>query len=470
VAWGTALTTRVLPSHWSIRTRIAVTIFTVSATLLLLMAGTVFLMFRKALLDSFDEAVRARAAANVNLLDANALHLRFSAAASPAFGQESYIRLYGADGVPTDASNSAPALNASEASAVSGALSGRTTLASSKVGHTHYRLAALPLMRDGAPSGVLVTALSYEETRETLDLLQAILLVAVPATSVALAVGASLIARRALRPVHSITRAAREIADGDLELRIEGVTSQDELGELALTFNDMIMRLAATIDRERRFTGDAAHELRTPLTAMETAIDVTLARSRSREEYEATLRSVQGQVDRMVHMTRQLLLLSRLDTSSAPLESQPVSLGELLEELVQGFAQSHPDTTVRYASPSADTVIEGDAELLARALTNVLENTLVHAAGQPRSIDVAVTASPTLVTVTVADDGAGFPAELVGSDFQRFRRGDASRSTGGSGLGLTIAASITLAHGGRLTASNAAGAVVLFEFPRTSDT
>lgn len=453
---------------WSIRTRIALTIFAVATAALVIMALAVFFTFRKVLLDNFDDTLRQRAGANLSLVDLSQdvprLRLTLPPRAQSNDG-ESFVRLYstGGDLLAADARSSGP-LDA-ERMLLAQALRGGEAGAVLRYDRTSFGVLALPVIRSGAVVAVLLTGLQRDAVAEPLDILQVILLIAVPLTSGALAAGAFVIARRALQPVHEITATARSITAGDLRQRIVGVTSRDEVGELAATFNTMIGRLAETIERERRFTGDASHELRTPLTAMETAIEVTLSQQRTLAEYHAVLLALRAQTGRLTRMARQLLTLSRLDADSVRLEFVPVIVSELLEAVLDAFADRHPDVPLasRFSAPSS--AIDADPEMLARAFTNVLENATVHGGpGVGITVELSVRAHQAVVTIT--DTGSGIPAELLPTIFQRFRRGDASRSRGGTGLGLAIVESITRLHHGSVTIdSSSRGTTVRFAFP-----
>jgi signal transduction histidine kinase len=330
-----------------------------------------------------------------------------------------------------------------------------------------FRVLLIPIMNDSRTgvAAVLLTGLEESQVSEPLDALRIILLIAVPLASLALAGGSFLIVRRGLWPVVAITATAERIAAGDLRERIDGVEPHDEVGELARTFNHMIERLAETVERERRFTADAAHELRTPLAAMEASVDVTLSRERGAPEYQRALESVRGQTRRLEQLTRELLLLARLDAEVLQEDFEPADLGALLSAVTSSFAEAHPAARVSFTPPDQPVVVRGNSELLARAFGNILDNAVIHGPATG-AIEVRLWRTGLETHVTIADDGPGISAELAGRAFHRFRRGDAARTKSGSGLGLAIVDSIVRVHGGRVSIVPATrGTTVEFVFP-----
>ncbi len=141
----------------------------------------------------------------------------------------------------------------------------------------------------------------------------------------------------------------------------------------------MIARLAETVERERRFTADASHELRTPLAAIEVALDVTLTQDRAVEEYQRVLRMVRTQTQGLHRLAQQLLLLSRLDAQELQAGFVTIDLGELVRAVGDAFRDAYPGSQVSMDIPNTALMVRGDIELLARALTNILENAIQHA-------------------------------------------------------------------------------------------
>ncbi len=435
-----------------IRTRVALTILTLSASALALMSIGVYLAFESRLRANFDDTLRIRSAADFALVDTSGGTLALRASADP--GNErtsgvSLLRLYGSDGKLIANGASAVGTSAGESAvAQHAARTGVETFATLKYnGAEEFRVIASPVRDAGAIHAVMVSGLETAQVEEPLTILRVALIVAVPVTSLVLAIGAFFIARRALRPIAAITASANRIAHGDLRERITSINSRDEVGELATTFNQMIERIEDTLERERRFTADASHELRTPLTALETSIDVTLSQRRREEEYERTLTAMRAQTGRLSALMRQLLLLSRVDTASVASTFEDLDLAAVLAAVSESFAESHPDAILEAHGLDEALPLRGNFELLIRLFGNVLENAVVHGSPEAR-ITVSLSRQSGNARIVIHDDGPGIPEEIREAAFQRFRRADAARTRGGSGLGLAIVESIAHAHGG----------------------
>ena len=459
----------------TIRATIGLAILGLSVGTLVVMAITVYVAFERELRENLDDTVRLRAASNLQLVDSTRSPPTLLAGPDP--GQErlegeAVLRLFDATGnLLSDASPAAETSAEEKALVLRAITSGDDVYASVDLGGDEdFRAVASPVRARGTITGVLVTGIESSQVNEPLAALRLILAFAVPATSILLAFGSLWIARLALRPVSRITATARQITRGDLERRIEGVRRKDEVGELAGTLNAMIARLAETVERERHFTADASHELRTPLAAIETSIDVTLSQERPSTDYRHALESVRGQAHRLSRLTRQLLLLSRLDSAQAQREFEKLDLAGLVEAVAAAFADANPEARVSAERSTEAIEVRGDVELLARAIMNILENAATHA-GPNVAVAVRVAITPGgRALLTIEDDGPGIPAEFASEIFQRFRRGDAARSTGGTGLGLAIVEGIMTLHGGsvRLAASAAGGARFELTLPLAS--
>lgn len=456
-----------------IRVRIALAIFAVATSLLVLMSAAVYVAFDRQLLASLDDSLRLRAESNRTFVNLAQSPPRLSITGDPGLARSegtAVLRLYDAAGaLLSDASPEAGSGPGERPVVLQAAARGTEIFKTVELDSNEpYRMLFSPLFTGGTLTGVLVTGLELSRVTDPIGILRLSLMVAVPLTSLLLGLGGYWIARRALRPVSEMTSAANQITSGDLTRRIPATVSQDELGRLGSTLNSMIERLSETMERERRFTSDASHELRTPLTSIETSIDVTLSQYRSPAEYQRVLGVIRGQARRLSALTRQLLLLSRLDAKAVRGEFTEIELNGFLEAIAESFRESHPHATVELERAPAPLDIRGEIELLARAFTNVLENAAFHA-GPSVAIQISASHGPgKTAVVNIRDNGPGVPVEIAGEIFQRFRRGDESRHAAGSGLGLAIVQAIVEAHGGvvRLAANaGSTGACFEFHFP-----
>jgi signal transduction histidine kinase len=260
-----------------------------------------------------------------------------------------------------------------------------------------------------------------------------------------------IVAGRALRPVHAITAAARRASEENLGERIALAGPDDELKELADTFDAMLARLDAAFASQRRFVANASHELRTPLTVMRTAIDVTLAKpERTPAQLEAMAAEVRHAVDRAEALIEALLTLARSDRGTGPRELIDVAV--LAEDALDAAApavRAHPVTVETTLQPATTL---GDPVLVERLVTNLIDNAVRH--NVPDGwVQVVTGTRAGMAFIEVANSGPLIPAELVPSLFEPFRRlSDRTGSPEGTGLGLSIVRSVALAHYGQATA------------------
>jgi signal transduction histidine kinase len=267
-----------------------------------------------------------------------------------------------------------------------------------------------------------------------------------------------IVAGRALRPVHAITAAARRASEENLGERIALAGPDDELKELADTFDDMLARLDAGFASQRRFVANASHELRTPLTVMRTAIDVTLAKpGRTPAQLETMAVEVRQAVERAEALIEALLTLARSDRGTGPTE--PLDMAALAEDALDAVApaiRARP-VTVQAALEPAPAV--GDPVLVERLITNLIDNAVRH--NVPGGwVQVATGTRDGMAFIDVANGGPLIPPELVPALFEPFRRltdrtlsdQALAGSPDGTGLGLSIVRSVALAHRGHATA------------------
>jgi signal transduction histidine kinase len=260
-----------------------------------------------------------------------------------------------------------------------------------------------------------------------------------------------IVAGRVLRPVHAITAAARRASEENLGERIALAGPDDELKELADTFDAMLGRLDAAFASQRRFVANASHELRTPLTVMRTAIDVTLAKpGRTPAQLEAMAVEVRHAADRAETLIEALLTLARSDRGTGPRE--PLDVAVLAEDALDaaaGAIRARPVTVQAVLEPA---LAVGDPVLVERLVTNLIDNAVRH--NVPDGwVQVATGTREGMVFIDVANGGPLVPAELVPSLFEPFRRlCDRTGSPDGMGVGLSIVRSVALAHRGQATA------------------
>jgi signal transduction histidine kinase len=260
-----------------------------------------------------------------------------------------------------------------------------------------------------------------------------------------------IVAGRALRPVHAITAAARRASEENLGERIALAGPDDELKELADTFDAMLARLDAAFASQLRFVADASHELRTPLTVMRTAIDVTLAKpDHTLAQLESMAIEVRSAVDRAEALIEALLTLARSDRGSGPRERLDVAV--LAEDALDAAAPAIRARPVTVEAALLPGLALGDPVLVERLVTNLVDNAVRH--NVPDGwVQVATGTRGGMAFIEVANGGEPIPAEAVPLLFEPFRRlSDRAGPPDGTGLGLSIVRSVALAHRGQLTA------------------
>jgi two-component system OmpR family sensor kinase len=277
--------------------------------------------------------------------------------------------------------------------------------------------------------------------------------------------GGYFLARKSLAPVTDMATQARGMGAARLSERLEVSNPRDELGTLALSFNELLDRLEKSFEQQRRFVADASHELRTPVAILQGETEVTLSRpDRPPEEYRETLAILRDESHRLAHIIEDLFTLTRADAGQYPLKCRDLYLDELATDVLRrtrSLAIAKGVTLTSSIQP--DLPLYADEDLLRRMLLNLLDNAIKYTpAGGKINVDCRLHANS--YVLRFSNTGPGIPAELQSRIFERFFRADKARSraegdTGGAGLGLSIARWIAEAHHGRLelTQSDSSG-------------
>ena len=323
------------------------------------------------------------------------------------------------------------------------------------------RVLVTPLQESGETLGRIVAAMPLDETQEFLYQVLLGLVVAIPIVLALSVVGGLFLANRALAPVATITATAREISAADLSLRLNMALPDDEIGQLAQTFDAMLERLDAAFQRERQLTSDVSHELRTPLGLLKTQLSLARSRPRDNAALLAMMADMEDDVDRMTGLIEQLLILARMEQKGL-VTLALVDLHLLLADLVEQFQQPAREQQVALdlsLPAQINLQLMGDAESLRQVFRNLIENALKHTPAGGR-VSVAANHIWQEIAVSVSDTGVGIPPEHQPYLFERFYRVDSARArdTGGYGLGLAICRSIVQAHGGQIAVDSQPGA------------
>jgi two-component system OmpR family sensor kinase len=348
------------------------------------------------------------------------------------------------------------------------------TFTSHVIDAQHMRVLTVPLV--SRQEGVIVGYLQLASSLEAVDLARKMLLVVLIGGGL-LAIVASgavgyMTARAALRPLEQVTETALQITRADdLSRRIPLYSSPTgEDGRLILAFNETLERLEALFETQRRFLADVSHELRTPLTAIKGNVDLI---RRMGEADPQSLDAISSEVDRLTRMVRDLLLLTQAETGKLPLANEVVELDTLMLEVYQQTKVLAQDRVEVRLGQEDQARVRGDRDRLKQVLLNLVANALDHTP-PGGSVTLSLACVQDRARIDIADTGHGIPKEELTHIFERFYRVDRSRkrkSSGGIGLGLSIAFWIVQSHGGRIEVDSEVGKGTTFSvwLPRMNE-
>lgn len=274
-----------------------------------------------------------------------------------------------------------------------------------------------------------------------------------------------LLASRALRPVNALSAAAEKVTATGLDKRLPHNGESLEFRRLIDVFNKMLDRLQSSFEQANRFSADAAHELKTPLSILQGQLENVIQKSAPESEMQQTGAMLLEEVQRLKAIVRKLLLLAKADSGQLPLQTQAHALADVLAEMVDDSSALAPELEFEWTA-SGEGVVHADLPMLTQAIQNLLDNAVkynrmggrVEVGLHQRKADASdleqsvLNAATEYVVLRVGNTGRSIPAEAADQVFERFFRLDPahSRIIDGTGLGLSLAREIVLAHGGDL--------------------
>ncbi|MDR0653129.1 MAG: HAMP domain-containing histidine kinase [Synergistaceae bacterium] len=265
-----------------------------------------------------------------------------------------------------------------------------------------------------------------------------------------------LLARRISRPIIKTAHIAKQISVGNFGIHFEGRTRTKELDEMVTAVNSMAESLARQENLRKRLTTDVAHELRTPLSAVSSHLELMIE-----SVWEPTARRLQScydEISRISELVAGLERLEQMENENLSLNKMPVDLLELARSVAGTFESEGIKKNVSIHVSGEAAIVLGDRGRLHQVLSNLLSNAIKYTPDGGH-VRVAVNDTPNGGVIVVEDNGIGIPENELPLIFERFYRTDKSRNrkTGGAGIGLTIAKSIVLAHGGKIEVESASG-------------
>ncbi|HNY20883.1 MAG TPA: MFS domain-containing histidine kinase [Treponemataceae bacterium] len=312
-----------------------------------------------------------------------------------------------------------------------------------------------PIIREGTVLGIVQVAQSTETLEHMLKELLLVLAVSLPLFLLGSAASGYFLATRLLKPIDLMTRTARRFSEEDLSARINLPQTDDELGRLAATFDDMLARIEDSFKRYRQFTADASHELRTPVSVIQAILSVTQRRPRTVDEYSAAMADLGAAANRLEGLVSALMTMSRSDmTGSVPAET--VNVTDLLTGSLESLRPLAEEKGLALTSDiSAGLVTSGDSDALIHVFINVIDNAIKYT--DRGTVTIKAAADEKFIKIEIQDSGIGIEKDELPRIFDRFYRVERSRSANGTGLGLSIARAIVERHRGTIEAESIFG-------------
>ncbi|WP_342642853.1 sensor histidine kinase [Rhodoligotrophos ferricapiens] len=303
----------------------------------------------------------------------------------------------------------------------------------------------------------LVVGRDIQERREFTEIIQRTLIWALGFTFLLGLIGGLLMSRNFLRRVDSIAETSRTIMEGDLAGRMPVSGTGDELDRLAISLNQMLEQIERLMIGMREVSSNVAHDLKTPLTRMRAQVEDAL-RGGSPEQYRKALEETLVEADSLLRIFNALLSIARAEAGQSREGVGPMDAADLANDMAELYGPLIEDEGGSFtAKIDRPLPVKADRQLMAQALNNLLDNALKYgrpANGQPLAVTLSAQRRDDEIVLAIADNGPGIPEDQREHVLERFVRLDASRSRPGSGLGLSLVASVMKLHAGQLTLSD----------------
>lgn len=287
---------------------------------------------------------------------------------------------------------------------------------------------------------------------------------------IAVSISGWIYAGRALSPISKVVERVNKISISSLNLRLDEGENNDEIAQLASTFNNMLDRLEKSFIMQKNFIANASHELRTPLTAITGQLEVELMKDRKAEEYRSTMVSVLEDMKNLNTISNRLLLLAQASSETSRVDFEPLRIDDILWQVQAELVKRHPDfnITINFSDKMEDEeqlIITGNTQLLKTALTNLMENGCKYSSNH--SVEISVEPYTAHLFILFRDNGIGIDPEDIKLIFQPFTRGRNVIGYKGHGIGLSLVERIVQLHEGSITVESqpGAGSTFTLSFP-----
>jgi heavy metal sensor kinase len=301
---------------------------------------------------------------------------------------------------------------------------------------------------------ILQLGQSMENYTRFIEVFRKIFVVTMASLFVFAAIIGWFMARRALAGVEAVTRTARQISEGSLKQRVPVKKYQDEIDQLAITFNQMLDRIQTLVTGIREMSDNIAHDLKSPITRIRGISEVTLTTGTSGKDYETMAASTIEECDRLLDMINMMLVISKTEAGVNKLDTQEMDIGAVVRDACELFRSPAEDKDIRLVCDAPGNFsISGDNRMIQRMIANLLDNAIKYTPAGG-SIEMTVNTVNDAAAITVKDTGIGISEKDMSRIFERFYRCDPSRSEAGIGLGLSFARAIARAHGGDITVTS----------------
>lgn len=315
----------------------------------------------------------------------------------------------------------------------------------------------------------IVSANNYYQAQQ-LKNLRNIFLVAIPLATLLALLVAVFISKKVLTPVRQITDRVKQISSESMHLRLATLTDNDELSKLIITFNHMLDRLETAFETQNNFISNASHELGTPLTAIIGEADVTLTKTRSPQEYEASLQVILNEAERLEKITKSLLFLAQTGFDGKKQKMGIVRMDQLLWDVKETLDKINPNNNILIdlslipENPER-LKVNGNTQLLHLALSNIVSNACKYSSN--KTVQVSIGATNDQVIIVVRDEGIGIPENELKYIYDPFFRASNTKHHEGYGIGLPLARNIIRIHNGGIQVSSRKdeGTTVQLNFP-----